>query len=131
MTTFPSSPEPLAPHLCTGQDGESVAREFLKRIGYTVIGCNVRIGRDEIDIIAFDPKDKVIVFVEVRTRTNLHPAFVPEKTATWAKRKKLQRSARRWVARRDYQGGYRIDLVCVEGPRVRAHFKELAWDNRR
>jgi putative endonuclease len=58
----------------TGSSGEYLAQEYLKNKNYTILFINWRHKRSEIDIIAQD--GKVIVFVEVKTRTNLsfgHP----------------------------------------------------------
>ncbi len=126
-----SSTSPQAPHLRTGATGERLAAEYLLSLGYAIRHLNARVGRDEIDIIAFDPVDDVLVFAEVRTRTLLGKAFLPEKTAGQKKRFLMKRAARRWVARHDYHGGYRMDLVCVDARQVTAHFRELSWGEER
>ena len=59
----------MAHHLVVGKRGEEIALSYLRSLGYPIRGCNVRLGRDEIDIIAYDPKDRVIAFVEVKTRS--------------------------------------------------------------
>jgi putative endonuclease len=120
----------LPPHLVLGEKGEVIAVRFLKDLGYDIRGTNVRIGRDEIDILAHDPFDDVIVFVEVKTRSHLRSGFLPEKTASWKKRAKLKRAARRWVANNHYDGGYRMDLICVRDGKVKEHFLELSWDGK-
>ncbi len=116
---------PSPAHLITGKHGEEAAVQFLHSLGYRVRATNVRLGKDEIDIVAFDPKDKVMVFAEVRTRKHMGGAFMPEKLAGPRKRYLLFRSARRWVARHDYRGGYRVDLLCVKDGKIVAHFREL------
>ncbi len=120
---------PKAPHLLLGLEGEELATEYIRSLGYSIRNRNVRQGRDEIDIIAWDPKDEVLVFVEVKTRTKkTSEGFHPEKTAAEEKRKCLRRAVRRWVADHNFDGGYRIDLICVQEGRITNHFKELAWD---
>ncbi len=120
---------PKAKHLLLGLQGEELASAYLTSIGYDVRQRNIRQGRDEIDILAHDPEDDVLVFVEVKTRTQkTQEGFVPEKNATPNKRRILRRAVRRWVADHGYDGGYRIDLVCVLEGKVTNHFKELAWD---
>lgn len=47
--------------------GEDLATEFLEKKGYKIIERNFRKGYGEIDIICL--KDKILVFVEVKTRT--------------------------------------------------------------
>ena len=51
-----------------GAKGERAARRFLKRNGYRIIGKNYRAAHGEIDIIAWDKRDKRTVFVEVKSR---------------------------------------------------------------
>ncbi len=120
---------PTAPHLLVGLEGEELAAAYLISIGYDVRQRNIRQGRDEIDILAHDPEDDVLVFVEVKTRTKkIQEGFQPEMTAAADKRRKLRRAVRRWVAEQEYDGGYRIDLICVREGRITNHFKELAWD---
>ena len=52
-----------------GDGGEIRAVEFLKGKGYRILQTNFKTKFGEIDIVAF--KDKVIVFVEVKTRSTL------------------------------------------------------------
>ena len=52
-----------------GKVGESLAVKHLERLGYTIIERNFMAKQGEIDIIARDKKE--IVFVEVKTRTNI------------------------------------------------------------
>lgn len=49
--------------------GEKIAQGFLLNKGYEILETNFYTKRGEIDIIA--QKNKCIVFVEVKTRTNL------------------------------------------------------------
>jgi len=52
-----------------GADGELIASEFLVSNGFTIIEKNFVAGRSgEIDIIAI--KDKLLLFVEVKSRTS-------------------------------------------------------------
>ncbi len=51
-----------------GQFGENLVCDFLTKKGYKIIAQNVKVGFQEIDIIS--KKDNLIVFVEVKTRTN-------------------------------------------------------------
>lgn len=52
-----------------GKEGERLAKEFLKKKGYSILQEYYRTPFGEIDIIAKE-KD-VLVFVEVKTRTDL------------------------------------------------------------
>lgn len=50
-----------------GQFGENLACDFLQGKGYKIIGRNVKVSFQEIDIIS--QRGDLIVFVEVKTRT--------------------------------------------------------------
>ena len=49
--------------------GEDLATEFLRKKGYKILERNFEANQGEIDIIAKD--DKELVFVEVKTRTDM------------------------------------------------------------
>ncbi len=50
-----------------GDRGETIAAEFLQKIGYKIIKTKFRKGRNEIDIIA-KSEGGVLNFIEVKTR---------------------------------------------------------------
>ena len=111
-----------------GREGEEIAVRYFVSIGYDIRGRNVRIGRDEIDILAHAPVDDVLVFAEVKTRSNDSKDFPPELGIDWRKKQCLIHAARMWVNRYHYDRGYRMDLVCVVNGRVMNHLKELDWE---
>lgn len=118
----------LVSHIAIGKYGELVAEKYLKRYGYQIWERNVRIGRrDEIDLVAFDQKEGVLVFIEVKTRSQQSEDFHPLLNFTYKKRKSFQRAVRRWIARAEYEGGYRMDMVCVVEGGVTEHIKEVGW----
>ena len=53
-----------------GKLGESIARQYLEKNDYLIIKNNYYCRQGEIDIVAID-KD-IVVFIEVKTRTNNH-----------------------------------------------------------
>jgi len=54
-----------------GGTGEAVAARYLDRLGWQVLARQVRIGRDEVDVLAVDPGPPAnLVVVEVRSRTS-------------------------------------------------------------
>ena len=111
-----------------GQKGEEQAVRYLQSLGYKLYDCNVRVKRDEIDIIAYDIKAKDIVFVEVKTRQRYHPDFAPLLNLTQKKKSNMQRAARRWIALHDYEGSYRIDVICIAENHILDHFKTITSD---
>lgn len=57
-----------------GKKGEDIATEYLTKKGYKILERNFRKGYGEIDIICLSPstssRSKILVFVEVKTRTS-------------------------------------------------------------
>ncbi len=51
-----------------GISGEAKAEKYIKKLGYKILERNYRTKQGEIDIIA--SKDNLIVFIEVKTRSN-------------------------------------------------------------
>ncbi len=51
-----------------GREGEGIAERYLKKQGFKLLERNYRCPLGELDLIALDRK--VLVFVEVRTRTS-------------------------------------------------------------
>ncbi len=109
-----------------GSHGELVALKFARSLGYKLYRQNVRIARDEIDLIMYDPPERMIVFIEVKSRSRSIPDFGPETNLTQKKRAKLFRSARAWANQHEYEGSFRIDVIYVIGGVVTDHLKELA-----
>lgn len=117
----------LLPSKVLGNAAEAAAAKFLQGLGYCILARNVRIGREEIDILALDPEDHVLVFAEVKARRRDHPYYRPELNLDRRKRRAIIRAARRWVADHHFDGGYRLDLLCVVAGKVTSHLRELAW----
>lgn len=74
-----------------GFAGEKLAAKYLKKKGYKILDTNYIVRGGEIDIIAF--KDDYVVFVEVKTRTNV--AFgTPLEAVGFVKQKRMKIAAR-------------------------------------
>lgn len=65
----PSSRPPAGPRGAIGAAAESAAAAYLRDRGWIVLARNLRVGRDEIDILAREPGSAVLVVVEVRARS--------------------------------------------------------------
>lgn len=85
----------------------------------------MRLGRDEIDIVAYDATERCLVFVEVKTRTRYDEDFLPHLALTKSKKKKLKRSAWKWMRLHQYDAPWRIDAVLVIGSKVFSHLKQI------
>jgi putative endonuclease len=95
-----------------GKLGEKTAQKFLKKRGYRVRETGFRCRHGEIDIIA--QKKDCLVFVEVRTKSNLHFG-TPEESITQAKKERLIASALTYTTtHQDLPPLWRIDVVAIE-----------------
>lgn len=94
----------------TGRMGEDAAAEYLAAQGMQILGRNVRVGHNEIDILARD-KDE-IVFAEVRTRSE-NWMMTPEQSVGPRKLAHLITAGQEWTERNNYDGFWRVDLVSV------------------
>lgn len=96
-----------------GALGERLAVEHLQSAGLRVLARNWRCRYGELDVIAADDAARVVVFVEVKTRTSdrfggIEQAVSPEKL------RRLRRLAGLWLARQDARwAAVRIDVIGV------------------
>ncbi|MBR1851328.1 MAG: YraN family protein [Bacteroidales bacterium] len=95
--------------LATGNDGEQQASLYLQRLGYIVVERNYRYGKNEVDIVAMDGDELVIV--EVKTRSN--PIAPPESAVDHQKRQRLIKVANHYVVSHKWLGATRFDIVTV------------------
>ena len=98
-----------------GARGERLAARWLRRRGYRIVQRNLRVGRDEADLVAIDPDGVTVVIVEVKTRAADAPA--PEESLDEKKRFRLARLA----ARLQQTPGYadrpvRLDAIAIVWP---------------
>lgn len=126
MLQWLSTPMFFRPTEAVGHEGEVIAERRLRLLGYRILDRNVRLERDEIDLLAYDPTERVIAFIEVKSRSR--SGYDPAINLTPRKRAAMSRAARTWMEREQLgEIGCRLDLVCVEGGRVTQHLKDLAW----
>ena len=67
-----------------GDLGEGLAVKFLKKNHYKVLNRNLHFSHNELDIVAFHRKTKMIVFVEVKTRRVDNDLYSPYGTPSSA-----------------------------------------------
>jgi len=95
----------------TGNYGENLAVIFLKKKGYKIIETNFRTRFGEIDIIA--KKDDQIIFVEVRTKTNINFG-APEESINRKKQEKLILMANQYMSvKKLLHNNFRIDGIFI------------------
>ncbi len=79
-----------------GKKGEEIARKFFESLGFELAAVNYRYQRAETDLIFKNDLKKVLVFVEVKTRTN-KKFGEPEESITEKKVEQLIKSAQGFV----------------------------------
>lgn len=100
----------MAKHLSTGSSGESLAALYVTKLGWKIVGQNVRIGHKEIDLIAKD--GAVTVFIEVKTRHG--DAFgSPEEAITEKKLARLHAAIVLYVRRYPAIKHVRLDVISL------------------
>ena len=93
--------------------GENVAAKYLTNQGYRILERNFRRKVGEIDIVARD--GRVLVFVEVKTRTEEIPA--PELQVDDAKQHQITKAAKVYLTRFGMsQPAVRFDIIAVVWP---------------
>ena len=94
-----------------GKKGEEFAAKFLADIGYEIIENNFYSRYGEIDIVA--QKSGVVVFVEVKTRTN-QTFGAPEESITPSKLDRIQKAGLMWLqAHPESPDDWRIEVVSL------------------
>jgi len=94
----------------TGNLGEDLATDYLKKLGYRVIERNLRLSFGEIDILAQDKK--TIVVVEVKTVRGSGFGLAQE-LVRFKKQKKLKLLGR-YIEGQYPKSPIRIDVVAVD-----------------
>lgn len=100
----------MAQHNETGQQGEAEAVRYLQDKGYEIRTRNYRHQHAEIDLVA--QKGKLLVFVEVKTRTNVSYGN-PEEFVNYTKAKLVMRAAEQYIFAHNWQHDVRFDIVAV------------------
>ena len=100
----------MAEHNDLGQKGEELALAYLRKKGYKILETNWRHAKDEIDIIAKD-KDELVI-VEVKTRSSNYFGE-PEVFVNRTKQKFLVRGANEYVIKKDIDDDTRFDIISV------------------
>ncbi len=107
MTDHKGPPDALELGLAdVGRRGEEIAAHFLTDRGARVVGRNVRVGRDEIDLLVAIDGERAVV--EVKSAIDAGTPPRPEENFDDAKAARIRRAA----ARLD-PPARRIDLVTV------------------
>jgi putative endonuclease len=107
-----------------GSWGEKIAETYLIQQGLELLFRNYRTRFGEIDLVMRN--SQTIVFVEVKTRTNLDYGN-PEESITKKKKNRMLLSAQACLQDHPEWGGYyRIDVLAVNGS-PKDESPEIVW----
>lgn len=109
-----------------GKLGENIAAEYLQQLGYTVKERNFRCRQGEIDIIA--ELGEEIIFIEVKTRTNLKYGK-PAEAVTSIKQKHIEKATKYYIYKNHLFNAFiRFDIIEVyikSGKYIVKHIKQF------
>lgn len=97
-------------HLKKGALGEEVACGYLSDLRWPILARNVRLKRGELDIIAKDCDELVVVEVRYRSVGLVMP---PEESVGPRKLRKLVLAGSAYVEKIRWEGFWRIDLIAI------------------
>ncbi len=101
-------------NISKGKSGENLASKYLLKKGFQIVEKNFRFGKfGEIDIVC--KKDDLLVFVEVRSKTNLNRG-TPEESITDFKREKILKSAKYFLMKNPQYNNFniRFDFIGIK-----------------
>jgi putative endonuclease len=100
----------MAFHNDLGKEGEQIGVAYLVKKGYRILATNWRHRQEEIDIIAIDGSELVII--EVKTRTS---SFFenPEMAVTRSKQKFLIHAAAAYIRQYRLEYETRFDILSI------------------
>lgn len=102
-----------------GADAEQLAVAYVEQLGWRVVARNVKVGRDEVDILAVDPgPPRTLVNVEVRS-LSVSAFGEPEERVDRGKVARLYRALHSVAGALESDEGIgrlarRVDLVIVD-----------------
>ena len=96
-----------------GKYGEQLACTYLQKNNYNIIERNFSCLQGEIDIIAYDIKNKELVFIEVKTRTNFNYG-IPSEAVNIRKQFHIINSIKYYVHSKKITNTFiRIDVIEI------------------
>lgn len=110
-----------------GELAEGMAQQYLSKLGYKILDTNWYYGHLELDIIAQDGEELVIV--EVKARSGIRYEH-PSEAVTNAKIKRIVEAADAYIIEKDIELETRFDVVTViffkQGHELE-HFKDAFY----
>ncbi|MGI6278843.1 MAG: YraN family protein [Patescibacteria group bacterium] len=105
-----------------GQTGENLAVDHLLQSGYQILDRNFKIRLGELDIVALDQDQVVLVEVKTRSGTKFG---LPEEAINKKKLTKIKQVGQVWVRQHpQFPQSLRIDLIAILGDKIK-HYKNI------
>ena len=104
----------MAEHNDLGKWGEDEAVLYLEDEGYTIVDRDWRLGRRDLDILAFSPDGNALVVVEVKTRIG-EEYQQPVEAVTRSKMRNLAIAANAYVKEYQVDKVLRFDVISIVG----------------
>lgn len=119
----------MAQHNDVGKWGERYALDVLDREGYILVETDWRPprGHRDLDIIAYTPDRRVMVFIEVKTRSRKHD-IQPEDAVDRKKILNLQHAANQYIKMFNIKEEIRFDIISIIGDENRVKSYEHIVD---
>ncbi len=116
-----------------GYKGEQLARRYLQNKGFEIIAANYRAGHGEIDIVASDNKQQLLVFAEVKSYY-ARPLDPPELRVTKKQQQTIIRAAYSFLdEHREFEDFFvRYDILIVNFssyPAEITHYEAAFWQD--
>jgi putative endonuclease len=108
-----------------GTVGEARALAWLQDHDYQILARNFRVGKDEIDLVAWDQRHQEVVFCEVKTRAS-DDWGSPADACDSRKMTAQVRAAQAYLQTHTRNDDYRFDLIAVL-PGTIQHFQNITW----
>lgn len=112
----------MAAHNALGNEGEAAAVLYLERNGYSIRHRNWHKGHLELDIVA--AQNNELIVVEVKTRTNTTYAE-PQEAVTRQKVKRLTIAADAYIKHFNLNVPVRFDIITVVGKAGAFHIEHI------
>ena len=104
---------PPSDNKSVGNLGEEIAANLLLAGGFRILERNFRCKGGEVDIIARDPAEKSLVFIEVKTRRGLSYG-VPQLAVTPFKQRQISKATLSWLSKnRLHDTNARFDVIAI------------------
>lgn len=104
----------MAEHNELGKWGEDEAVLYLEDQGYVIVDRDWKMGRRDLDILAYTPDGNTLVVVEVKTRTD-EEYQQPEEAVTRGKMRNLAITANAYVKKCQVDKELRFDVISIVG----------------